>query len=243
MAIWKPGALAADVRGKLGEMIFTRGQGGPTIRSLGTWDQPDTNAQLETRAALGNLAAAWSTVLTEHQRDTWRSYANTNPRPNRWGTPTQTSGYLCFIRHNFHAYLDTDDLAFPAAPTAPPIHPPQLDISINRTTLIASITLPPANYPTPTVDLTLYVYSGIPINAGRSYYSGPWRHLVTITPPDAATSQVIQLPWTWPDHATPPAYTWPGDDSGQTRAYTVAQYATSGAISTRHVITPTMVSP
>lgn len=329
MAVILPGPLAADVRGKLGDIVFTRGQGGAAVRTIGSWVQPDTAAQLATREALAALAVAWSSALSEDQRHRWRTYARANPRPNRWGDLTITNGYCAFIRHNFHAYLATLEIQFPSCPTAPPIHPPDVQISIKRTTYvklsgdctpdatgdyhaagqyegkpyylrtdnafdiwtfpdstqqmlttrprrldlprfykygdytgtwdpwnnatgnptstlhpttgIASINLPPTNYTNPHPDLTLYIYSGIPLAAGRQYYSGPWRHLVTISPPDAATPQVIDIPWTWPVHATEPPYTWPLDGTGHTRAYAVAQYAASGAMSTAHVLRPKMV--
>jgi len=96
---------------------------------------------------------------------------------------------------------------------------------------LARLTTPPDNYPDPPAGLSLYLYSGKPISAGVNYYQGPWRHLATITAPDAAAAGTLWLRWTWPVHATSPAYVWPGDGSGSARAYAVAQDTDTGAIS------------
>ncbi len=132
MAILQPGALAAEVRGKLGDTVYLRTIGGPAVRSLGTWIQPDTPLQEECRAAIRALSKAWSDTLEDVHRAAWHAYAQTNPRPNRWGQLTNTSGYLCFVRHNAHSYRDTEALQFPFAPSAPAIHPPSLEITVQQ---------------------------------------------------------------------------------------------------------------
>lgn len=321
MAVIKAGALIADIRGKVGTNVFSRNQGGAIVRDLGTWAQPDTDAQTECRNTLEDLAVAWSSTLTEAQREAWRTYAVTNPRPNRWGVRSLTNGYVTFIRHNFHSYLDTSALQFPTAPTAGGIHPPGLVIKVQQngclsitgaltpdvtglyhpsgqydghpvwkwedgdrfiwrrvavnlwylTTVIgagwvnfwtcatlpgalwdpggggvgngagawtydsslARITTPPTNYPTPPAGLTLYLYSGKPLNEGRIYYSGPFVNLTRLAPAIAAVAATTWLRWTWPVHAIAPPWTWPADGSGTAQGYAVAQDAISGSISTK----------
>jgi len=243
MAIIKTGSTIADIRGKVGDIVYTRGPGGAAVRSVGTWVQPDTAAQLASRNTMATLAAAWSDVLTGAQRHSWRSYAAHTPRPNRWGTPKHFSGYLMFIAGNVHAYQHAGSIVFPSAPTAQPLHAPKVAITINRSSLIATVTTPPINYPTPPANLQLYIASGIPISAGRSFYSGPWILWQTIEPPDAAGPDSLEFPWTWPVNSSGPAYTWPIDGTGQTRAWCIAQDMTTGARSTRHILFPTMVTP
>jgi hypothetical protein len=331
MAVFKHGPLVADIRGKLGDNVFTRSQGGPTIRTVGTWTQPDTDSQVLTREAMAAIAAAWSSTLTNAQRSAWRHYAHANPRPDRWGRLTQTSGYLSFIRHNFHAYIQATALQFPNAPTAPPIHPPTIAIAIRKNGAVAitgalvpdvtgdyipsgtyqgtptwtgatadgpwsiwkdgttyllsqtigyseahewygsniinaswapygdvtgnpasawsaaaslaTLTMPPSNYNPAPAGLTLHLYSARPLNSGRAYYSGPWSWLCTIEPPASTTAGSVCLEWTWPVHAVGAPYVWPAGNTGHTLAYAVAQDVNTGAISTKRIITPTMVPP
>jgi len=132
MAVIKTGSIVADIRGKIGDEVYTRGQGGAAVRSIGTWAQPDTDLQLAVRAIMVTLSGAWSSTLSEDQREQWRAYAHANPRPNRWGTLTQTSGYLAFVRHNFHAYREASTIIFPDAPTAPPLYPPNIGIKVQQ---------------------------------------------------------------------------------------------------------------
>jgi len=330
MAIIKAGSLVADIRGKVGTNVFSRNQGGAIVRDVGTWVQPDNENQVAIRDAIEALSKAWSSTLTVSQRATWKNYAATNPRPNRWGTNSLVNGYSTFLRHNFHSYVDKEALQFASAPTSNPIHPPAVTMKVQQNAAIvmtgeldpdatgtyvpggqynghpywiralpsagwyiwhdsaqwilsiglnnygeffwtalphilpgswepnfegefgegywsyyaslARITTPPSNYASPPAGLTLYLYSGIPLNAGRSYYSGPWLHLETLAPAIAAVVATTWRRWTWPTRSVEPPWTWPADGSGSARFYAIAQDAITGSISTKHISTPTFGS-
>ena len=124
MGIARLGSIVADIRGKVGDEIYSRGPGGITVRSPGTWTQPDTDDQLAARAVITALSQAWSATLTNAQRSAWRQYARTHPRPNRWGIPNNTSGYNRFIRINAYEYRRTQALAYTTPPIAADLHPP-----------------------------------------------------------------------------------------------------------------------
>ena len=330
MAIIKAGALVADIRGKVGTNVFSRNQGGAIVRDVGTWVQPDNEAQQACRDAIEALSQAWSNTLSEANRQTWRAYATTNPRPNRWGTALLTNGYACFIRHNFQEYLDNPVVYYLSAPTSNPIHPPDVLIQVQQAGAIlvegsttpdvtglftfwsvyeghpywagpeylftlwynpitslwtispgieelgeswwtspslavptwtphgnangtptsswtydaslAKLTTPPLNYPDPPDGLTLFLYTGIPLNAGRSYYSGPFRKWGKFAPYIAAIPCTTWLPWTWPTRSVEPPWTWPPDGSGSARFYAIAQDNVTGSMSTRRIGTPTFGS-
>lgn len=136
MAIIKPGSLVADIRGKCGDNVYSRGPGGAMVRSIGVIDSEDTDARAAMRANLEAVAGAWSGTLTQTQRSAWRTYALTNLRPNRWGTPTNHAGFVEFVRHNMHAYRAAGSLQFPDAPTAGPLHPPLLAIALRTSAAV-----------------------------------------------------------------------------------------------------------
>ena len=240
MAAGKLASLFADIRGPVGELTFSRGPGGPTIRQRTAGDQPNTEQQQAVRNTLADLANAWSSILTEDHRNTWRAYARTNPRPSRWGQLTQVSGYLAFIRHNSYHHRYTEALLRLGAPTAAPIHPPMLGITIGRPSLTATISLPPEGYADQAQDLHLYIFTGIPFNDGRHYYRGPWKLWTVIEPPTSVQPGVIETPWTWPLRTAEPQYAWPQDQLGRTIAYAIAQDNTTGALSTRATLFPTV---
>lgn len=330
MAVIKAGSLIADIRGKVGTNVFSRGQGGATVRDVGSWVQPDNEAQQSVRDTIEALSQAWSSTLTAADRKTWRSYAKTNPRPDQWGTRNLTNGYSAFVRHNFHSYQDTSVLQFNDAPTSNPIHPPAITLKVQQKAAIiivgaispavdgtyipdgqydnhpcwrctattweiwwsssdlawelspgrgnletqwwftdtldegtwypsygeeggpvgtwsydaslVKITTPPVNYTPPPAGLTLYLYSGIPLAAGREYYSGPYLKLITLPPAIAAVAATTWQRWTWPTRSVEPPWTWPPDGSGSARAYAIAQDDVTGSISTKHILTPTFGS-
>jgi len=133
MAVIQPGAMIADMRGSVGDVTFLRTQGGLTARTRNTPANPDTAPQQAVRNTLAAVAASWSADLTASQREGWRSYAHAYPRPNRWGSPTLVNGYTRFIRTNVYRYRELSAIAFPNAPTAPPLHLPAFTIRASRT--------------------------------------------------------------------------------------------------------------
>lgn len=130
MAVIKPGSIVADIRGRVGDNVFTRTQGGATVRSVGSWVQPDSDPQVLCRDTIEALSIGWSSTLTAAQRSAWKSYAELYPRPNRWGTLTQSSGYLAYIRHNAYAARTDGGIPYHDAPSAPPLHPPELALTV-----------------------------------------------------------------------------------------------------------------
>jgi len=132
MAVVQTGPLIADARGSVGDVVFTRTQGGITVRSRITPTNPDTAPQQAVRDTLKAVAAAWSADLTEAQRTAWSSYAHAYPRPNRWGAKTLTNGYTQFIRHNVYRYRETSAIQFPSAPATPPLHIPMFSFRASR---------------------------------------------------------------------------------------------------------------
>jgi len=317
MAVVKHGSLIADIRGKVGDVVYSRGQGGPIARCIGLIDSEDTDARHAMRDNLIAVAQAWSDTLSAAQRSAWSSYAGSHARPNRWGTPTNPGGYLTYMRHNLHAYRATGSLQFPDAPTAAPLHIPVLVILLrtsarvtvagtlnpdatgtylltgiyanwpywqcttpsgvrylwgvtnawrNTATLgvtvgpywrnygllpsawypyggatgtpavawaigdtLARVTCPPSNYAAPPADLTLHLFAGLEIAAGRNYYSGPWRYARTLDPPIPATAGYAYAVW---------PYVISAGHAG--RAYAVAQDADTVAISTKGYQWPTI---
>ncbi len=226
MAVGRAGSVLVDVRGRIGDEVYLRTQGGLTIRTRVDPDNPASDAQTAVRAALAAVAPAWSATLTPAQRDAWRAYGHAHPLPNRWGTPSIRSGYCAFIRANATRYRIDDALAFPTPPDVPPTWPPIVAITADATADTTTIAAAPDGYTAPSRDLDIFAFAGKPVSPGTAYYAGPWRFIEALT---------------WNTTDAWPGWTldWPWNITAGQRVFLrlVAQLRASGSISTPYVCT------
>lgn len=193
MALIVPGSLVSDVRGSIGTETYSRNQGGLYVRTRAGPIGAPTAKQLNRQAAMTALSQAWSGTLNEAQRDTWRQYAHAFPGRNRWGNPTQTNGYCRFVAVNYLNYIRDTAIITNTAPTAPPLNPPLFSFDAFEEESEVTVNLP--------LDLELpddsqfraYLFAGLSINAGVSFYLHPFTSIST----NLKTNAVWGLdPWT-----------------------------------------------
>lgn len=177
MAVIVPGSIVSDIRGSVGDETYARNQGGLYVRARTTPADPNTGNQQACRAAMTALSQFWSANLTEQQRHDWRTYARQHPRRDRFGNEHLSNGYTRFIRINFHRYRLEVAVAFPDAPTHPPIHPPLFTFTALAEDKTVTIVVPPDAYDPPSADLELFAYGGDDVNPGVAYYNTPWRYI------------------------------------------------------------------
>lgn len=213
----------ADIRGKVGSEVYERNGAGNYVRALGTWVQPDTQRQLDQRAAITALSQAWSGTLTEAERATWRKYAKQHPRTNTWGERRNSSGYNRFVRANSYRYRQNSSIDFLSAPSRPPLHPPIFTFSAEAAGDTVTVALPPGTYTPPWAGLRLWLFVGPGVSAGVAYFRAPWRYVGLNTYNGAWTSD----PWT-------ENLPWAIDAGDKVFAYLVAQHAVQGHLSSRY---------
>lgn len=221
MASILPSSLINDIRGGVGSEVYSRNASGLYVRTKGTWVQPDTQRQLDVRAAITALSQAWSATLSEAQRATWRTYALAYPRKNRFGRPNCTKPFNRFVRLGTYRYRHDQSIPFTSAPPAPPLHRPTFTFTADADADTITIALPPTNYPTPFANLRLYVFIGQPTTPGVSYFSTPWRYAHQ----NLYNGSWATDPWTF---ASP----WPIAIGQRVWAYMLAQHDTEGQLST-----------
>lgn len=182
------GSVVVDIRGKVGEQVYSRGPGGLQVRSVGTWEQPNTQRQVDVRTISKKLAVAWSTLLTESQRAGWRAYGRQWPRVNKWGEPLNIGGYQCFFRacHYYfrgmgdldpgHAVVD-GDLLVKDAPSGGGYAAPLLTFSAAAGTDELTLTVPPTNYEAMPLNCYVWLFGGKPVGPGVQWFGGPWRYI------------------------------------------------------------------
>lgn len=97
MAKITQGVIAADARGRLGSLVFTRGHYGNVIRELAIPLNTRTGPQMAVRAGVSTLAKRWSTILSDSDRTDWIGLASTVTRYDSLGQiyhPTGMNLYL-----------------------------------------------------------------------------------------------------------------------------------------------------
>ncbi len=100
MGLVQFGGGVAQIRGKLGGTVFSRGRGGAIVRSWVSPINPNTAAQQQVRNALSTLVVKWLTVLTQLQRNGWKTYADNVPFQNALGDTIFLTGQQMFMRSN-----------------------------------------------------------------------------------------------------------------------------------------------
>lgn len=174
MAVTRPGHIVADIRGKVGNIIFSRNQGGPYVRSTGPTPADPTDQQQECRDAMTQLSRDWGTELTEANRRAWQQYARTYKMLDRWGKATYENGYSYFVRCNFNPMRILGTLFYYSPPTRAPLHLPEYAFTAAAAENLITIELPIISYPAPDFQLRLWLSIGRPCSPGQSSYMGPW---------------------------------------------------------------------
>lgn len=170
--------------GSIGGIVYSHNRGGMYTRGRSIPTNPNTTRQALARAAMNAAVQAWN-ALTDAQRAGWDNYAQNTPVTNKLGDSIILSGQNQFIRSNaYRIRAGATQVA-----TAPTVYntgePPTeiTDISFATPTVNVDFELAVATSDDGDVALQL----GFSLNAGRTYYGGPYQ-FGTLTAVPTATS-------------------------------------------------------
>jgi hypothetical protein len=164
-----------QVSGSIGGITYSHNLGGLYTRARRTPVNPRSAQQQTVRDALTQLAASWSQVLTQPQRDAWKVYATNQPLINRLGDSINVPPLAMYIRCNVPR-LQT---GLPRVDDAPTIY------------TLPDFTLPVATVTAPTTlslafevtddwvgedDAALIVYASRGQSPGINFFAGPFRY-------------------------------------------------------------------
>lgn len=96
MGLVKYSPLVSEVRGKVGDVIFSRNTYGAYVRDYVIPLNPNTTYQQTARNLMSAAVILWQ-GLSEDQRTQWRAYASELIRTNRYNDLSRLSGYNAFI--------------------------------------------------------------------------------------------------------------------------------------------------
>jgi hypothetical protein len=113
MATWTPSALVSDIRGLLGNQVFSFQKGSHYIKTHNANpSDPNTAAQQASRSNWSDLSAWWS-HLTQTQQNMWHKYASLQKRP--------LTGFNAFMAVNMSLY--NSGIPSPTRRDHPPLTP------------------------------------------------------------------------------------------------------------------------
>ena len=171
-------ALATQMSGSIGGMTAGHNKGGIYLRARGMMPNPNTGRQIAVRNAVTTLVQRWSESLDEGQRQVWDTYAKNVLLTNRLGDPLQISGQNHYVRSNT-----------PRLQSGLPIiddGPGLFNLGDTGTLTIdalgdqdPAVAVDVAGSPDWAADDegSLIGWMGLPQNAGRNFFRGPWRLL------------------------------------------------------------------
>ena len=168
--------------GGQGGIVYAHNKGGPYTRARSIPTNPNTSRQIAVRTAVRNLAISWETTLTQAQRDAWDVYAANVSWTNRLGMSINLTGLNHYIRCNTPRRI-SGIAAILGAPAIQDIGDaePALAATASAATQDLTISGEDPNDWIGEADAWQVYYMGLPQNASRKFFGGPYR-LLTIVP-------------------------------------------------------------
>lgn len=182
------GVIVGAASGKLGAMVASHNKGGQYMRARVTPSGAVPTAfQQVVRNAVAGLVPAWSSELTDDQRNAWNIYATNVLGRNALGDAIQLSGQNWYIGSNtlrIQAGLDRVDdgptiFDRGAVPWAPEV--------LALTDSTGTISLGYAAGSLTGGDATILLFQGRPFSSGRTKYFGSFRLVAPFEESDGST--------------------------------------------------------
>lgn len=167
--------------GKQGGIVWSHNAGGPYVRNRAIPVNPQTDRQVAVRNAVRSIAIAWELTLTQVQRDAWDTYAANVSWTNRLGQAIHLSGLNHFIRSNTPRVQN----GIARVDVAPVI----FDIAAAEVALAATASEGTQDFTIDgdagadwigEVDAWQFYYVGLPQNASRKFFGGPYRFITAV---------------------------------------------------------------
>jgi hypothetical protein len=191
--------LIATASGSLAGATFSHNAGGQYMRRREVPVNPQTGYQTNVRNAMAAASVRWTTVLTEVQRQGWRTWAEGITIVNTLGQAIKLSGFQHYVRINALAFytigITTSSGGFVGTDVAP------VGSVIGPSAAIVSAAVVRTTGPPLAIELTLDfdsvpaggivgVWLSPPVGLGRNFWKGPY---ILADAATAAATTVIDL--------------------------------------------------
>jgi hypothetical protein len=172
--------------GSVAAVTSSRNRSGQYRRSRAMPTQPRTAPQVQARARLSQMSAAWR-GLTDVQRASWKGFADSFSTVNSIGSTIQLTGAQCFVKLNCVLLLLGS-----AVISTPPALPAFGAVTASGLTASAAVPSLALAGVTPTVPVTHMIYASPQLSAGVSY-CGTYRYLGQITTYTSGSYDLLAL--------------------------------------------------
>lgn len=178
MALVKYGAGIVQMSGSIAGDVHARNRYGNYIRPRTKPTNPNTDRQVEVRAALSALTDRWSSTLTAAQRTAWNLYASNVAMTNKLGEVMHLTGFNHYIRSNaFRERVNITPVDDGPVVFELPGADPTFAITASEATQIVSYAFDTLLDWANEDDGWLIFEMGQPQNAQRNFFGGPWRYV------------------------------------------------------------------
>jgi hypothetical protein len=183
--------------GKQGGMVWSHNAAGPYVRNRTIPTNPNTARQVANRNAMRSISIAWTTVLSQAQRDAWDTYAANVSWLNRLGQTITLSGLSHFIRCNVPR-VRSGIARVDAAPIIFDIAAAEAALTATASEATQDITIDgDAGGAWIEPDGWQFFYMGLPANASIKFFRGPYR-LLTAVPGGGPPPFPVVIAAAWP---------------------------------------------
>lgn len=176
MALVKYGGGIIQMSGSIAGNTHARNRYGNYVRARTKPINPNSAAQIKARNIISTLTEIWTDVVTAVQRTSWKTYADNVPMKNKLGEVMHLSGFNHFIRSNAARYQYHPACLVVTAPVIWPLpaHDDTLSIDVDQAPQMLTVTFDNTrDWALEGLGLLL-MYQGIPQNATRNFFAGPW---------------------------------------------------------------------
>ena len=193
-------SLAGEMRGSLGGVTASRNRSGTYLRQRAKPVNPNTPLQNAARVRMQNLSIDWTQTLTQAERDAWDEYAANVLGLNKLGDSINYTGINWYVSSNAFA-LQCGISRIDAAPTTfeRAQAPEGLVVTASEASQELSVTFDTLEAWVNEDDAAMGVFMGLPQNAARNFFNGPFRFAGAIlgdatTPPTSPQTIAVPFP-------------------------------------------------
>jgi len=185
--------------GSIGGSTYSHNRYGAYIRNRSIPVNPNTDRQVEMRNVIRGLTIAWQNTLTQFQRDWWDTYGDVVPWTNKFGDTVYLTGLSHYVRYNSvlvqSGFTRRDD-----GPTVYNLAPAEdaLVVTASEATQLLSAAYDDTAAWADETGSYQFFTMGIPQNASRTFFGGPWRlagYVAGVTGAPPASPTPLNAPW------------------------------------------------